>query len=348
MPRVYIIIVNWNGWQDTVRCLESLFAMEYTNFVVIVCDNASTDGSIEHLMAWSKGELTAPVEPWASLPPATFCPKPIAFSLAVAGQRFELSRERLVLLQVGENAGFAGGSNAGLRFAAQARDLDYAWLLNNDTVVDSAALSEMIRRMEEFAGAGLCGSKLLYFQEPGTIQALGGSTYNLWTGRGGHIGDGDSITDALPCDEVERRLKYIFGASVLVRASFLEKVGLLNPNYFLYFEEIDWAVRAKGCFRLAYAPASLVYHKAGSSTGSDHRAGRRSTLASYYTARSRALFTSNYYWYALPSVCGTLVASSIFQLFRGNWRNSVALLRGTASGLVGHARHSRLGSYEIP
>src|SRR5260370_12650012 len=61
-PRVYIVLLNWNGWQDTIECLESVFRLSYSHFTVIVCDNASSDGSIEKIEGWAKGFIAASCE----------------------------------------------------------------------------------------------------------------------------------------------------------------------------------------------------------------------------------------------------------------------------------------------
>jgi len=61
-PSVYVVILNWNGWQDTIECLESVFRLDYPSFRVIVCDNGPRDGSPEHIRAWAEGSLREPVQ----------------------------------------------------------------------------------------------------------------------------------------------------------------------------------------------------------------------------------------------------------------------------------------------
>src|ERR1700744_2007884 len=191
MPKVYIIILNWNGWRDTIECLESVFRLDYLNYRVIVCDNASADESIAYIAAWAEGELAAGCAnralQYLSTPP---CPKPIP-SLRV-GPKDNISlascSERLILVQADTNLGFAGGNNIGLRLALAAGDLDYVWLLNNDTVVDPSALTRMVERMEPRPDAGICGSTLRYYDRPQIVQALGGSGYTRGSARSGCIG----------------------------------------------------------------------------------------------------------------------------------------------------------------
>ena len=248
--------MNWNGWRDTDACLESLARLEYTNYQIVVVDNASADGSEEKL------------------------------------------RERhpeLTLLQSGANLGFAGGNNVGLRYALD-RGAEYVWLLNNDTLVEPDALTQLVAKTQREPALGLCGSTLLYEAQRDTVQALGGAHYNRWLGTVAHLGQHEPWPQKLDTEKLERRvegrLSYLIGASMLASRRFLETVGLLQPDYFLYFEELDWAARARGRFRLGYAASKyrlsqggLEYrrHRPGQSRKKLHRRPLRSK-------KSRALY----------------------------------------------------------
>ena len=149
-------------------------------------------GSLEHIRSWARGELPAqsrnPALSPLITPPIS---KPVPFieiSPAQAVAPTENHSARLVLIQTGANLGFAGGNNAGLRYALRQGDFGFAWLLNNDTVVRPDALSDLVRRMQERPDAGICGLTLLYYDDPAKVQACGGSIYNKWFARGGHIG----------------------------------------------------------------------------------------------------------------------------------------------------------------
>lgn len=334
--KVYVVIVNWNGWADTIECLESVFRLNYPDFTVIVCDNGSMDGSLERIAGWANGTITArcanPALQHLITPP---CIKPIPFCEIGSEARFSPAErsERLFLVPIRANLGFAGGNNVALRLLLAAGAFDYVWLLNNDTVVDPDALSRMVERMEFRPDAGICGSTLVDFYKPQTVQALGGSIYNRWTARGGHIGFGLSRDQIPPSDWVEHRMKYVVGASMLVRKTFLDQIGLLGDDYFLYFEEIDWATRARGRFALAYSRESIVYHKEGSSIGTARLTANRSTVSEYYTARNRILFTRKYFPYALLSTCLAITLSAVHRLVSGRTANFNALWRGIFSGL---------------
>jgi GT2 family glycosyltransferase len=151
--------------------------------------------------------------------------------------------------------------------------------------------------------------------------------------RSGHIGRGISTHDVPAPDVVEAKMKYVIGASTLVRKSFLEDVGLMNESYFLYFEEIDWATRAAGMYSLAYAPRSVVYHKEGASAGTTFERRSRSYTSDYYSSRGRMLFTRKYFPMAIPTVLSTLLASSLFRLSTGNKSGAKAVLVGLLNAL---------------
>jgi GT2 family glycosyltransferase len=329
VPKVYIIILNWNGWRDTIECLESVLRLDYDSFQVIVCDNASGDNSLDWIAEWASGSLAAgcsnPELQNLTSPPY---PKPISFLRMGPGERVSLGTrgETLFLVQTGANLGFAGGNNVGLRLALSAGDLDYAWLLNNDTVVEPGALSSLVETMQQRPDVGICGSTLLYYHSPRIVQALGGSAYNRWTARGGHIGMGQNSDDLPNSDAIEGRMKYVVGASMLVRRPFLEQIGLMSEAYFLYCEEIDWATRARGKYSLAYAPQSVVYHKEGASIGSSADRAKRSYSSEYYTSRSRMLFTKQYFHLACLGVAVVLFVGSLCRYLTGNKSGARALL----------------------
>jgi len=338
---VYIVVLNWNGWRDTIECLESVLRLDYPKYRVVVCDNASSDGSMDQIRRWARGEIKAearnPALAALTSPPV---PKPIQFAeLPPAGTRTDCAA-RLLLIQTRANLGFAGGNNVALRYALKRGDWDFAWLLNNDTVVRHDALSHLVHRMRERPEAGICGSTLLYYDDHSKVQAWGGSVYNKWFARGGHIG---KLADAghLPeAEEVERKMAYVVGASMLVRRSFLEQVGLMDERYFSTFEEIDWATRAKGKFGLAYAPDSIVYHREGAATGAHRAASRRSALTEFYTSRNRVLFTRTYHPLALPSVLAAVGLSAAHRLVNLRWQNLKALILGVIQSFKAWERTS--------
>ncbi|HXS75893.1 MAG TPA: glycosyltransferase family 2 protein [Terracidiphilus sp.] len=343
MPKVYIILVNWNGWEDTIECLESVFRLEYGNFCVIVCDNGSTDDSLSRIGEWADGKI----QPVCGNPDMKHLsypsyPKPIPFLTMGPAIPKDLAgrNERLFLIQIGENLGFAGGNNVGLRIALDTGDLDYAWLLNNDTAVDPKALLHLVGRMEENPDSGICGSALLYYDDGKTVQALGGARYDWWTARVHHVGCGLKMDKAPPRQEVEQQLDYIVGASMLIRRAFLEDVGLMSERYFLFFEEIDWITRAKGRYQLVYSPESIVYHKQGKSTGEGSATSGQDDVAGLYGPRNRILYTRTHRPIALALVVPSVMASAAYRLLTGQFASFKRLISGAVAGAIAPIDHT--------
>lgn len=309
-PLVYIIIINWNGWKHTIECIESVMRLRYDNFRLIVCDNNSTDGSIDKIKDWAQGRLKfdCNYNVTQDLFDSTIV-KPIPFmeydrNTAENGGNVIDERFSLILINVGANLGFAGGNNVALRYVLARGNFEYVWLLNNDTVVTADALTYLVKRMQEKHDIGMCGSTLVYYYQPNIVQVLGGATYNKWLGLPKHIGANQIFRQGIvyDCVAIEQKMQYVVGASMLVRKQFLMDIGLMNEQYFLYFEELDWAVRAKGRYSIGYAAKSIVYHKEGGSIGSSQDSKIRSWISDYYGIRNRLLFTQRYYPEALITV----------------------------------------------
>ena len=327
---VYVVLLNWNGWKDTIECLESVLRMSYGNFRVVVCDNGSQDRSIQHILDWAAGklEVTAVNSSLASLSqPPIPKPCPVAHVRLSAGE-FEIvtgnGSEPLVLIENGANLGFAAGCNVGLRWSMQQQGFTFAWLLNNDTVVKPDALTELVDYAEQHPQCGMIGSTILQYYEPGRVQAYGGCRYTPWMARN----PGQTSENA-------RNAKFdcILGCSMLVTKPFLEKVGLMSEVYFLYFEELDWAARARGLFDMGYCPASYIYHKEGASIGSSHQREKRSLLSERYLSRNRVVFTKRFYPWLLPSVLFWVMAAALFRLMKGDIVRAHTIFKAALEGL---------------
>lgn len=313
-PKVYVIVLNWNGWKDTIECLESLYKMSYPNYQIVVVDNGSTDDSVEKIKSWAEGNVLAEavsederIKRLVSPP----VPKPVP----------------LTLIETKTNLGYAGGNNVGLRYALDRGDFGYAWVLNNDTVVHSDALKQMVCRMRDKPGAGLCGSVTLNYNDP-EKKAMLGVRYDRWFAQPSpiEVGGPFDLNQREKYLKHERKISYIAGSSMLVSYDFLCNIGLMCEDYFLYFEEIDWALRARGLFSLALAPESIVYHKGSVSIKKKEgeRANKKSfsLVHDYYIAKNRVLFTLKFYPYAMPILYLSIVGYILDRVRVGAWENA--------------------------
>lgn len=315
VSKVYIVIVNWNGWKDTIECLESLMLLEYPGFRIVVCDNGSPDESVVKLSEWIElkcGPVSTPLP---------------MLNREAAEKGTVLSDSIVTLITNGANLGFAGGNNVGLRYAMACGDADYCWLLNNDTIVKPDTLTHMVDRMHRQPEIGICGSTVLYYNNHKRIQALGGGYYVHWIGLPWHYGRFIRWGREINHQKAEAKMNYVEGASMLVSRQFLEGIGLLCEDYFLYFEEADWAIRAEGRFELGYAPLSVVFHKVGSSIGTSSNPAAMSYTSDYFNIRNRLLFTRRFYPEALPTVWLVVFGAFLLRLLLGKWDRAAMIFR---------------------
>jgi len=358
-PKVAIIILNWNGWKDTIKCLESVFRNTYPNYQVIVVDNGSADGSIEKIKAWAEGKqniLTSePSHPLYHLshPPVK---KPISYIYyireeAEKGGNFELEEKvtrkwqeqkkpnskelnptssyPLIFIQTGENLGFAGGNNVGIRYSL-ARKSDYILFLNNDTVVSSDFLKPLVEVGMEKVSVGMIGPKIYYYNYTDAIHSAGGKI-NLWHGQAYHIGllEKDTGQYNKNCS-----VDFLTGCALLVNKKVCDVVGLFDEKYFLYFEDVDWCLRTKlSGKQLIYVPSSHVWHhkKIFKWTSND-------SIARFYVTRNRIYLMYRYakwyhwlifIWYYSFCIIKTIVA----YIIKGhNWAGVRATILGVIDG----------------
>lgn len=285
--------MNWNGWLDTIECLESLLRSDYANHQIVVCDNGSRDHSIERLTEWADGvlEVKADVEEdgrtWGYRP----APKPIPYLVYNCPEDAfsvpPVAAAPIIFIRNGENLGYAGGNNVGMRFAMEMLHAQYVWVLNNDTVVDRRAISSFAKAFEMRPDAGVMGSRLMQYRSPETIQALGGGKLHPRFARDTQVGRGRRSHEAL---EETMELEHVIGASMFIRSDAVHDVGLLDESYFLYREETDWCLQMrKNGWRLLYCPESVVWHKEGQSVGF------KSELHDYYAVRNMLFLIEKHY-----------------------------------------------------
>jgi GT2 family glycosyltransferase len=294
---VGIVILNHNAWQDTLACLESVFRLDGPDFRVVVCDNASTDGSMERICQWALGELEATTPTDQRLAILTTPPvhKPIDL-LRLRGVEVASDgpRSPLTLIETGENRGFAAGNNVGMRHLLADPEIEFIWILNNDVVVAPDALRALVEEARENPSAGITGSKVMHFDRPDIIQAAGGGLIGRWTGLSFHLGrdepDVGQWEDSIPPD-------YVTGCSLLARADMIRDIGAMDETYFVYSEEVDWCLRARRHgWDLGYAAASRIWHREGATSG------RKSPFSDYHSLRGVLRLTRRYRPWRLPGV----------------------------------------------
>ncbi len=298
----YVVLLNYNNWRDTVACLSSLFHTCAARIRVVVCDNASSDGSLARIKQWADGHCDVADLGHPRLNALVQSHDQGIRHVVLNSEFLATDRSRhegvpLVLIDNGCNGGFAAGCNVGMRFALQQPDMTHVWLLNNDTVVEPDCLAAMHRRLARSASDAVCGSMIHFFDQPEMIQAVGGNRFNRFTGAAA-CSEGRFLSEHQDIDieRIEAELDYLSGCSMLLPRRFLDQVGLMSEDYFLYYEEIDWFTRASGAYDCRIARDARLYHREGGSIGSPGLdRPTPSLLADKHIFRSKHIFMARYY-----------------------------------------------------
>ena len=261
MTKVAIITVNYNGKEDTLELLKSIYGLRFRSYdlKIMVVDNASSDESVS----------------------------------AIHKQFPEVD-----ILQAGANLGFSGGYNKGLEYA-QIWGADYFFLINNDTLIkDSNLIEELIKTIKLDPKIGLVSPKIYFakgFEFHKDKYAMEDLGKVIWYAGGefdwdniGSIHRGLDEVDYGKYNEIAQT-DLISGACALIKKEVLEKIGLFDEKYFLYFEDSDFQKRATDAgFKKYYNGKASIYHKVSQSTGIG------SKLTDYYHTRNRLIFGIKY------------------------------------------------------
>lgn len=245
-PLVYILLLNYNRLNDTIECVNSLKRIHYSNYKIVIVDNCSTDNSFPML---------------------------------------EEKLDEIELHQTGENVGYTGGINFGLKIIKE-KNADYILVLNNDTIVEKDFLNNLIVAMEKNSAAGAACGTILAEHDQNKIWYAGGSINKL---RGIAIHDyKDKNISFLPSENVIT--EFVTGCMILLRNEILETVGYEDERFFMYLDDIEYSLRiqAKG-YLLLYVPKSIIYHKVFGE--------KENPFKLYYSVRNRLLLINTAFEY---------------------------------------------------
>ena len=293
-PKVAIIIVNWDGWEDTIECLESLYRIDYPNYEIIIIDNHSQDDSVRRIKDYSEGK-------------------------------------ELTIIENEDNYGFAEGNNIGIRYALKYLKPKYILLLNNDTVVDKDFLKELISAGEKDNHIGILGPKIYYYDKPEVIWSAG-CKISWKFARGIQIGSGE--VDKNQYDD-PKKVEYVSGSAFLIKTDVINKIGLMDKNYFLYFEESDWTLRANQArYKSLYVPTAKIWHKVSRSGG-----GISKPTGLYYITRNRWVFMKkwankgDYIIFIIYQFFGALIFPALLSIYYKNKDLFFAYYQGLITGI---------------
>ncbi len=264
-PSVFIIILNWNGAEDTINCVRSFRGLRYPNYELVVVDNGSTDSSVNRIK-----------------------------------EKFP----NITLIETGNNLGYAGGNNAGIRYAIN-KGADYILIVNNDTeLINPNFINDMIDKMEEEPTIGIIGPKIL--NPGGKIQDSILFTPTLL----------NSIRESLLFKfhrrnkknySIPQQVEAVSGVCWLIRKEVVEKIGLIDEDYFMYAEEQDFCYRAKKAgWGIMYYPVESILHYKGSNDENKSRNFRQYI----YARRNLVLFLKKHFSFLQAVLLAVLFLSS--------------------------------------
>jgi GT2 family glycosyltransferase len=277
--KLIVSIVSYGNPSDVNHCLQSLARSTCTDFEVFVCENAGHQAflNLKELLIKRTGvlELDERLDP---------IDEAGGRLTAVAKCRLRGSGVRVHLAEAVDNLGYAGGVNAWLERLVSNPGWEAVLVLNPDTQVNEICLSELLDKAGE--GFGVVGGTLVYDDAPDKIINYG-LHWSRITGRTIAVGRNEPAGSS-PSPEALADIDAISGACVLVTRGFVEDVGLMTEDYFLYMEDLEWGQR-RGHYRIGFAPKAVIRHIGSTAIGLTDSPRDRSRLSIYLVARNRIL-----------------------------------------------------------
>jgi len=252
------VLLNWNGEEDTIECLDSLKSLNYPNFEVFLVDNDSCENSVNSIVDYLDND---------------------EYYNYVLVEKKHLDTfvrtddSNLIFILNDSNAGFAGGNNVALNYVKDNYPSGYVMLLNNDTIVTDDLLDALVEKFNESDDIGFVGVNHYYYHDRNTLQTVGGGLIDLVHG------ECMAVTEFGKYEEFD----FLTGSCVFMSCDVLRDVGVMSEDYFMYWEDVDWSTRArlKG-YKLKISDNGCIYHKEGASIKSLSRI--------YYHTRNRILY----------------------------------------------------------
>ena len=264
MPRIAIIILNWNRPQLTIETIHSILKVKKSGFDyhIYLVDNGSTDNSVKLIKK--------------------------AFA----------KQKNLSFLSLDTNLGFVGGNNFAIKHICRLKH-DYVLLCNNDVLVDPRFIEKLLSPAQANTKIAIVGPKIYFApgfefhkkryqkKDLGKIIWSAGGRMDWDNILGSNIGTDQLDTGQF--NQITTDIDFVSGCCLLIKTALFTKIGLLDPAYFMYLEEVDFCQQAKKIgYKICYQPEAVVWHKnAGSSAAGSH-------LQDYFIIRNRLYFASHF------------------------------------------------------
>lgn len=237
-PKIWIAVLHYQGADNTIACVETIQKLNYQGFQILIADNCSPDNS---------------------------------------GDNVRQTFPDYDYLQIPENLGFAGGSNAAINYCIE-QGAEWIWLLNNDTKLPESSLTALMDVALKDEKAGVLGARVCT-PDGDSYHKSGRGEIDFARGKTFEKGDVDESKDKIEC-------QWISGSNMLFRARAFKEMNGFDEKFFLYFEDTDicWRLNQAG-WKCLLVPSAKVFHQGNASTQ-----GKLAIWRSYYHTRNRLLF----------------------------------------------------------
>jgi GT2 family glycosyltransferase len=248
--KMAVVILNYNGFKHTIECIASLRKSSFKSYSLIVVDNASTDGSLKKL------------------------------------KQFLLPGEAKII-ELYENGGYTYGNNVGVEYAFK-NGSDYAFIINNDIILDKNCIGRLVSTMLKDKSIGILGPKVLYYSKPDIINYAGISGS---IGKAKYVRFGMNKKDDGKFEKLIDTL-YQDGCAILISRKCYEEIGGFDELFWTYWEESDLCFRARYAgYRVCCLQNASVWHKISATLGQGYY---RKTHSTYYGVRNSYIFHRRY------------------------------------------------------
>ncbi|MDV4150393.1 glycosyltransferase family 2 protein [Clostridium sp. AL.422] len=253
MSRVAIIILNYNTWEYTNNCIDSIIKQDYKNYDMFLVDNESRNDSLEKICAHLK----------------EICKE---HTIIEENQEVDLE-SRIIVIKAKENNGYAAGNNIAIMKAIDTKKYDLYWVINNDTVVEKDTLNLMVECIENDKYRRPVGNFVFYYDQKDIMQMAGGLEISKFNFKPYF-------------SNKKERIDYLGGVSYLIDNKFISKYGLMEEEYFLNSEDLEYFYKYKLDFiksnknELPFNVIGKIYHKESATQG------KISPMSNYYYSRN--------------------------------------------------------------
>lgn len=286
-PLVYIIILNWNSYNDTMECIDSIRKSSYQNYELLIVDNSSTDNSY-----------------------------------AILKRQF--SNIKIIKNKI--NSGYAGGNNRGIKYAIN-KKAEYIFIINPDSIISETCINELVNKMSEDNSIGMASPKIYYYDKSNIIW-YAGSNIDWKRGLTPHIGCNEKDLGQYDLNTYTDRVS---GCAVMIKAEILNRTGLFDERYFLYFEETDLSLRFRHYgYKMAYVATAKCWHKISKTTG-----GYYGSIYQYYMTRNNLLFMKihckkKFNEFFVHSIIRSII--SILKILKNSKLNKFSIIKSILNG----------------